>query len=99
MKHETMPDVVVKLMAGRERVAKGLCQGYFSIERPECFGGDLECPITAVEGNLAAMAYLSAALPPGFCSVIIYTDAKGRTLAHILALFDRAIAAALAAPQ
>lgn len=95
MRHETMPAVVVKLMAARVRAARGLCQGYFRIERPECFGGDLECPITTVDHDPAAMAYLKAALPHGFSSVIIWADAKGRTLAEILALFDRAIALAL----
>jgi hypothetical protein len=95
MKHETMPAPVVKLMAGRERVARGLCQGYFRIARPESLGGDLECPVEAVNRDRAVVAYLVAALPTGERLLTLWVDAKGRTLAEILALFDRAIALAL----
>lgn len=94
MKHETLPAVVVKLMVGRERAARGLCQGRFRRRRPESLGGDLNCPRTAVDEDPNALSYLSAALPPGH-SIISYVDAPGRTLAEILALFDRAIEGAL----
>lgn len=98
MKHETMPEVVVKLMAGRERIAKGWCQGAFLLDIPDSLGGPRYCTVGAVENDNHAFACLKAALPaPGF--VTGYNDAKGRTKAEILALFDRAIALALAAPQ
>lgn len=97
MKHETVPKVVSKLMVGRERVARGLCQNCFRIPRPEDLGGDLVCPSEAIDGDPAARAYLKAALPSDAHGLFfLWVDGKGRTLAEILALFDRAIALALA---
>lgn len=101
MRHETVPAVVEGLMAARARVERGWCQGEFRIEVPEALGGDLVCPLTALEETTweairAFAAVLPGASPGPRMKVQIFNDDRATTKEMVLAAFDRAIAAELA---
>lgn len=88
---------VQALLDGRAKIAKGWCQGSFSIDRPECFGGAAYCSLGAVGRFNKVALYLCSSLPPDSNGLVSYNDAPGRTQDDILALYDRAIFLARAA--
>jgi hypothetical protein len=90
MKHETIPQTVLNLLAGRERVVQGWCRGAMISE-----DGQRVCALGAIkvtglasrEANL-----LRKSLPAGWGAVTQYNDWPKTSKDDILALFDRAIA-------
>ena len=101
MKHSTIPAVADHLLRARGRIVRdGWCSNGLGDD------GKPVCPLGAVyfEGRESfawkvAYRLLQRALPPDASGdVPVYSNAPGRTLEEILALFDRAIELALSAP-
>jgi hypothetical protein len=91
MKHETIPQTVLNLLAGRERIVRGgLCRGAMVSEDGKRF-----CALGAIQAptlNSPEARLLFKALPPGWGAVTQYSDWPKTTKEDILALYDRAIA-------
>jgi hypothetical protein len=105
MKHETVPEVVQALLDARALVAVGWSQGWdWKRDDDGCcalqalFRVTRRAPGSVGLGHpySAATHYLQKALGQGKKSVIAFNDAPTTTKADVLALYDRAIALALA---
>lgn len=104
MRHETLPVVVEILMKGRAKVDADWCQYKYGQSGPS----QGYCALTALLGTWKSGVFepykpfntgfvvLTECLPPGNFSVIRYNDDPTTTKEDILALYDRAIALALA---
>lgn len=87
--------VLERLRLGRERVAKGWCQGAFSDGERVCAVGAIIYGGPSGQDTVVGEAWQvldGAAFAIGARGVMTHNDTPGRTQEEVVALFDKAIA-------
>lgn len=90
----TTSPVTQALLDGRDRVAKGWCQGQMRRYGAVCMVGGLYDACWMPEQRARGIALLERAISDlnlGIGQVVAFNDALGRTQHEVLAVYDRAI--------